>query len=107
MTGARSLPRSARPSISSAPQTVNYGESFFLGTPNPTSISRVTWVRLGSVTHAFDMGQRFIEQSFVRTTGGLTIKAPTDPKVAPPGHYFLFILNGNGVPSVARIVRIV
>jgi galactose oxidase len=99
--------KGARPSISSAPLTVNYGESFFVGTANPTSIARVTWVRLGSVTHAFDMNQRFIEQSFVRTTGGLTLKAPTDRNVAPPGHYFLFILNGNGVPSVARIIRIV
>ena len=25
----------------------------------------------------------------------------------PPGHYLLFILNGDGVPSVARIVQIV
>jgi galactose oxidase len=99
--------KGARPTISSAPQTVNYGESFFLGTSDPSTITRVTWVRLGSVTHAFDMNQRFIEQSFVRTTGGLTIKAPTDRNVAPPGHYFLFVLNGNGVPSVARIVRIV
>jgi hypothetical protein len=99
--------KGARPSISSAPLTVNYGEPFFVGTANATSITRVTWVRLGSVTHAFDMNQRFNELTFVRTTGGLTVKAPTDPNLAPPGHYFLFILNGNGVPSIARIVRIV
>jgi galactose oxidase len=99
--------KGTRPSLSSAPLTVNYGEPFFVGTANPTSITRVTWIRLGSVTHAFDMNQRFNELSFVRTTGGLTVKAPTDPNLSPPGHYFLFILNSNGVPSVARIVRII
>src|SRR5678815_1228189 len=26
--------------------------------------------------------------------------------IAPPGYYMLFILNGNGVPSVAKIVQI-
>ena len=24
---------------------------------------------------------------------------------APPGHYMLFLIDGNGVPSVARIIR--
>src|SRR5678815_3072950 len=27
--------------------------------------------------------------------------------IAPPGYYMLFILNGNGVPSVAKIVQII
>jgi galactose oxidase len=98
--------KGARPSIASAPSTVTYGQSFFVGNSNPTTITRVTWIRVGSVTHAFDMNQRFVELSFVRTTEGLTVKAPANPNLAPPGHYLLFILNGNGVPSTARIVRI-
>jgi hypothetical protein len=98
--------KGARPSIGSAPSAVAYGQSFFVGTSNPTAITRVTWIRLGSVTHAFDMNQRFIELSFVRTTGGLTVKAPINRNLAPPGHYFLFILNGTGVPSSAKIVQI-
>ncbi len=95
-----------RPTISSAPTTLGYAQSFFLGTPTPTSIARVTLVRLGSVTHAFDSNQRFIELTFVRTTGGLTAKTPASRNVAPPGHYMVFILNGAGVPSVAKIIRI-
>jgi hypothetical protein len=58
------------------------------------------------VTHAFDSNQRFIELPFVRTTEGLNVTAPGNPTLAPPGHYLVFILNGNGVPSVARVVRI-
>jgi hypothetical protein len=100
------LYKGARPSISSAPSTVNYTETFFVGTANPGAITRVTWVRLGSVTHAFDMNQRFNELSFTGVTGGLNVTAPSDPNLAPPGHYMLFILNGNGVPSTARVVRI-
>jgi hypothetical protein len=34
------------------------------------------------------------------------VAAPTDPNRTPPGHYLLFILDGNGVPSVAKIVRV-
>jgi galactose oxidase len=98
--------KGTRPWMSSAPATVNYGEAFFVGTANPTAITRVTLVRTGSVTHAFDMNQRFNELSYVRTTGGLTVTAPASPNLAPPGHYLLFILNGNGVPSPARILRI-
>ncbi len=31
---------------------------------------------------------------------------PTDARVAPPGHYMMFLLNANHVPSVARIVQV-
>ena len=37
--------------------------------------------------------------------GGLNVVAPS-ANLAPPGPYMLFILNGNGVPSVARIVTL-
>ena len=38
--------------------------------------------------------------------GGLNVVAPSNPNLAPPGYYMLFILNSDGVPSVAEIVRI-
>lgn len=96
----------ARPAISSAPSTVGYGQTFWVGTANPSAITRATWIRLGSVTHAFDSNQRFNELSFVRTSSGLNVTSPSNRNLAPPGHYMLFILNGNSVPSVARIIRI-
>ena len=70
-------------------------------------------LRLSSVTHAFNMSQYINELSFSQTAGGLNVTAPLAPTVgpptpvvAPPGHYLLFILNGNGVPSDARIVQL-
>jgi galactose oxidase len=98
--------RGTRPKISSGPSAVNYGEKFLVATPTPSSIARVTWIRLGSVTHAFDMNQRFQELSFTSVSGGLNVVAPSNPNLAPPGHYLLFILSGTGVPSIAKIVRI-
>ena len=32
--------------------------------------------------------------------------APANANLAPPGHYLLFVLNANGVPSVGTIVQI-
>jgi len=95
-----------RPTITSAPATVGYAANFFVGTPDAANISTVTLVRLGSVTHAFNANQRFLKLTFQPTAGGLTVQAPSTANLAPPGHYMVFILNANGVPSVASIVQI-
>ena len=41
---------------------------------------------------------------FAPVTGGLSITLPTSGATAPPGPYMLFLVNGNGVPSVGRIM---
>ena len=98
--------RGARPAIATAPASVAYGQTFFVETPNATSITQVTWVGLSSVTHAFNMNQRINLLSFSQAAGGLNVVAPASPTLAPIGHYMLFILNSDGVPSVAKIVRL-
>jgi len=98
--------KGARPKISSAPSTVTWGQQFLVGTPDPAAISRVTLVRLGSVTHAFDSNQRFNELAFTSASSGLNVVAPANRNLAPPGHYMLFVLNAKDVPSVSRVIRI-
>jgi hypothetical protein len=98
--------KGARPTITSAPTQVGYGETFTVGTAKPADVARVTLVRLSSVTHAFNMNQRFVELAFTAQGDGVAATAPRGPLTAPPGHYMLFILDGKGVPSVARIVRL-
>ena len=98
--------KGARPAINSAPGAVGYGQTFFVETPNAGSITQVTWVRLSSVTHAFNTNHRMNRLSFSQVAGGLNVVAPSNANLTPPGHYMLFILNSNGVPSVARIVDI-
>ena len=96
----------SRPTITSAPTAVVYGQSFFVGTPNGASISSMTLISLSSVTHGFNMSQRIVRPSFSQVTGGLNVTVPSNPNKTPPGYYMLFILNSNGVPSVAKIVQI-
>src|SRR5262249_30579474 len=96
----------ARPTISSAPESVGYGQNFFVGTPDGASITKVTWLRLASVTHTNNMNQRINRLSFSAGAGGLNVTAPSNNNLCPPGYYMLFILNGSGVPSVAKIVRL-
>jgi hypothetical protein len=98
--------KGARPTITSAPSRVAYGETFFVGTPNAAAITAVTWLRLSSVTHAFNANQRINRLSFSAVAGGLNVAAPATANLAPPGDYILFILNGQGIPSVASIMRV-
>jgi hypothetical protein len=36
----------------------------------------------------------------------LTVTAPASSALAPPGDYMLFVLDGSGVPSVAKFVHV-
>jgi hypothetical protein len=98
--------KGARPAISSAPLNVTYGQNFFVGTPDSSAITRVNWLRLGSVTHSFNQNQRINRWSFSQTAGGLNVTAPANANLCPPGHYMLFILNDAGVPSIASVIQI-
>jgi hypothetical protein len=98
--------RGPRPEILNAPDVIGYGQELLVTTDNAPQVARVTLLRLSSVTHAFDQSQRFVEVAFRKVAGGLRLKAPDSGAEAPPGPYLLFVLNGFGVPSVGRIVRV-
>ena len=100
--------KGARPTITEAPTTVTYGETFFVETPDAMDIATVNWIRLSSVTHAFNQNQRINHLSFTPAPArdGLHITTPANSNLAPPGHYMLFILNNAGVPSVAHIMQL-
>lgn len=97
----------SRPTITSAPSSVSYGSGFPVATPEAATIVRATWIRLSSVTHAFNQNQRMNRLS-VTVTGpsSVMVSAPSGPNLAPPGHYMLFLIDSHGVPSVARIIQI-
>ncbi len=98
--------KGSRPTITSAPTSVGYGKQFSVQTPDAASITKMAWLRLSSVTHSFNMGQRINFLTFSRTTGSLNVTTPANRNLCPPGNYMLFILNDKGVPSEARIIRI-
>jgi hypothetical protein len=66
----------------------------------------VSLIRLASVTHAFNADQRYLPLTFTPNAGGLDVQMPANHNLAPPGYYMLFILNSNGVPSVASIIQV-
>ena len=95
-----------RPTIARAPSTMEYGAPFSLETPDAARIAKVSLVRMGAVTHNFNMDQRWQELSFRESGGQLELTAPVSANVAPPGVYYVFIIDDNGVPSQAKIISI-
>ncbi len=119
---------SDRPEIEGDPKTLQYGASQTISVNNFTQEGdgSLVLVKLGSVTHSFDNGQRLVDikidkqpsQSFAapestpenpvthyRST--ITFTAPTDDHFTPPGYYMVFYLNSAGKPSHAKIVQLV
>ena len=94
-----------RPSINSAPETLTIGETFMLQSGS-SSIQRVTLVQAGAATHSTNLQQRFVELSFVANGETLYVEMPERETDTPPGYYLLFVLDDNGVPSKAKIVRV-
>lgn len=93
-----------RPSLTGAPATVGYG-TVFTATSNGT-IATAVLIREGAATHAFDMSQREVGMSFVQNGQTITMAAPSNGNIAPPGVYLLFLVNTAGVPSVGQVVTI-
>ena len=98
--------KGAQPSISSAPAQVGYGQTFAVITPDAARIAKVSLIRYGAVTHSINMGQRFVPLAFSVGNGTLTVASPANSSLASPGNYMLFLVDNNGVPSVAATVQV-
>ena len=95
-----------RPTISAAPTLFPQIGTVIVDTPQALDIASVALIRLGSVTHTVDMDQRYLPLQFSAETGRLLVSAPGNPSLAPPGYYMLVIVDRQGVPSTASIVRV-
>jgi hypothetical protein len=98
--------RATRPAIDSAPLTATAGGVLTLTSADAGSIKRITLVKTGSTTHSFNMEQRFIELAFVQQGVKLDAALTNDRHQFTPGMYMVFVINANGVPSEASLVRI-
>ncbi|MEV4640609.1 galactose oxidase early set domain-containing protein [Actinoplanes sp. NPDC049548] len=69
-------------------------------------ITRAALIRPEAVTHSSDPNQRYVDlpMSVSGTTVGLNLTS--NPNLAPPGWYMLFVTGANGVPSVAQWVHV-
>ena len=98
-----------RPRIAAgAPGSITYAQSFTVPTPDAANIASVVLMKAGSVTHSFDMDQRYVGLTFTagQTSGSLTVTGPPDSNIAPPGYYMLFLVNKSGTPSLASWVQV-
>jgi hypothetical protein len=119
---------SDRPEITEAPEKLQYGASQTISVNNLTQQGNgsLVLVKLGSVTHSFDNGQRLVDikidqqqsepfkapestdaKPLTHYRSTITFTAPTDDHFTPPGYYMVFYLNSAGKPSHAKIVQLV
>jgi galactose oxidase len=64
-------------------------------------------IRIGSVTHNVNTDQRRIPLVRETTNGNeVVLRLPGDPGVVLPGAWYLFAVNAQGVPSIAKTVSV-
>lgn len=97
----------SRPVIdpASAPGTLDPGENFTI-VAGPGNIDRVTLIQAGSATHGANLQQRFVELPFTADGNTLSVQMPARATDTPPGYYLLFVIDDQGVPSKAKIVKV-
>jgi hypothetical protein len=98
-----------RPEITGAPDKLGYqspDKSTFTVTVNRTGVTSAVLIAPGATTHGNDMHQRGVRLAVTTRDTTLTISLPASAAWVPPGYYMLFVLDKNGIPSVARFVQI-
>jgi hypothetical protein len=96
----------ARPTITSAPNTLLYGKNVTIQTPDAATITSVVLIHNDAATHADHFDQRLVPLSFTVGSGQLTVTGPPNGNYAPPGTYMLFMLNSNGVPAIGQMLSL-
>jgi galactose oxidase len=94
----------SRPTITTAPTTAANGAKITVATNR--AVTAFSIIRMGTATHSVDTDQRRIALSPTTVTGGYQVTIPADKGVAVPGYWMLFALDSNGVPSVAKVIRV-
>lgn len=99
--------RGPRPVMSSAPGSIFYAQTISIESPQAQQIASVTMIRMSSVTHSVNFEQRYVGLE-IQAVGESTVLATvtSNENLAPRGYYMLFIVDADGVPSVAQIVRL-
>lgn len=95
-----------RPVINSVSTgTVRVGGTFTVTTNG--GVASFSIIRLSSTTHTVNTDQRRIPLTPSATNGNTyTLNIVNDPGIALPGYWFVFAINGAGVPSVSKTLKI-
>jgi hypothetical protein len=94
-----------QPVIDEAPSTAHIGGTLSLAVDPSDTITKVTMLRAGAVTHSENLEQRFFNLPFVQSGQTVTASLPSNGNLFAPGFYMVFVLQ-NGVPSVASLISV-
>ncbi|KAF5858293.1 hypothetical protein ETB97_004612 [Aspergillus alliaceus] len=86
-------------------ETATIGDEIFIRTR--PKIGSASLVRLGGATHTVNTDQRRVPlllKRVTRTEYSFTI--PNDSGIVTPGYWMLFVMDAEGVPSVAKVIFI-
>jgi len=97
-----------RPLITKYPKNISYAKTFELESPQSQDIIDIALIRSTVTTHCVNTEQRYVGLKFSsKDSNTLTVVLPSNKNLVPPGYYLLFILNNDGVPSIAPFVQVV
>ena len=71
------------------------------------AIAQASLVRYGTATHTVNSDQRRVPLTLTNAgKNTYSFQVPSDPGVALPGYWMLFVMDKNGVPSIASTVKV-
>lgn len=96
-----------RPVIEEAPENTDPGDTIIIKLDDAADIQRLTFVKSGAATHAFNMEARSLELDF-QDLGNNTLEVtiPGMEQGLSAGSWMLFAWDSQGVPSVAPMVKV-
>ena len=85
-----------------------YGSQHTLSYTSAEPIASAVLIRPAAVTHSSDPNQREVALPITQNAADGTLKVglTSNPNLAPPGYYMVFLVNSKGVPAVAQWVHV-
>jgi hypothetical protein len=93
--------------VGSDNQQINRGQNLTFKSPNGDSIKTARLIPPSSSTHVTNVEQRSVAAIVKQDGRDIDISIPNDENLLPNGWYMLFVVNGDGMPSVAKMVQVV
>jgi hypothetical protein len=97
--------KGARPQITGV-QSPNWGYGTTQQITVDSPVVSAQLIKPAAVTHSSDPNQRFVALPMTVNGNSIGLNVTSNPNLAPPGYYMLFVTNANGVPSVAQWVHL-
>ena len=96
-----------RPIIQNAPTEWHHGQTVDISSPQAGDIRWASLIKNAATTHSFDTGQRLVDLPITSQSAGVVrIEITTEPNIAPPGWYMLFLTDNRRIPSTAHWIHL-